>query len=336
MRYRKFGNTDLVVSELGFGVWTLATGWWGEKTDEEAVRLLQRAMDLGVTFFDTADAYGPDGRGERVLAEAIKGHRDEVVVATKFGYDIYSPWDRVGHQERPHDWSIPFVTKALDQSLKRLQTEPIDLYQLHNPRMDVIERDELWIWLDEQVRKGKIRYYGVALGPAIGWLDEGVAAMRERRVAAVQMIYNILEQDPGRDLLKVAAETGTGIHVRVPHSSGLLEGKYTLETRFDKNDHRSHRPRSWLEDGLKKLEKLEFLTRDRDQTIGQAALKWVLASPEVASVLPNIYDAEQLEEFAAATDLPDLTAEDLARIQELYEANFGLPRREPEPAAAGS
>lgn len=326
MRYRTLGSTGIQVSEIGFGVWTLTTGWWGKRTDEDAIQLLRQGLDHGITFFDTADAYGEDGRGERVLAKALEGHFDEVVIATKFGYDIYSPHERVGQQERPHDWSAAFAQKALDHSLQRLGVECIDVYQLHNPRADAIASDELFAFLDEQIVKGKIRSYGAALGPAIGWVDEGVSALRDRKVHMLQMIHNVFEQDPGRELIAAAEETGAGLTVRVPHSSGLLEGHYTLETTFAPEDHRSYRPRIWLEEGLKKLETLDFLTRDRDQTIGQAALKFVLASRPVASVLPNIYDAEQLVEFCAASDKPDLTAEDLERIAELYVDNFGVTR----------
>jgi aryl-alcohol dehydrogenase-like predicted oxidoreductase len=134
MRYRTFGTTGITASEVGFGVWTLATGWWGEHSDDDAVALLRRGHDLGITFFDTADTYG-EGRGERLLADAF-GARDDVVVGTKFGYDIYSPWERKGHSERPHDWTPGFVRFALEQSLQRLGRETIDVYQLHNPRLD--------------------------------------------------------------------------------------------------------------------------------------------------------------------------------------------------------
>jgi aryl-alcohol dehydrogenase-like predicted oxidoreductase len=178
--------------------------------------------------------------------------------------------------------------------------------------------------LQEFKEQGKVRAYGIALGPKIGWLEEGVRAMRERDLAGVQMIYNLLEQDPGRDLIEAARESDTSLIVRVPHSSGMLEGKYTEETTFAKNDHRRHRPRQWLLDGLKKVEQLGFLTESGDRTLSQAALKFVLASPEIVSTLPNIYDEEQLEEFAAAPDTPDLSAHELFRIAELYENNFGL------------
>ena len=190
--------------------------------------------------------------------------------------------------------------------------------------MDAVEKDKIFALMDEFEAEGKIRSYGVALGPKIGWLDEGVKAMRERSVEGVQMIHNMLEQDPGRKFIEVARETDTSLIVRVPHSSGMLEGKYDENTTFDKNDHRRHRPKEWLTEGIKKVERLSFLTESGERTLGQAALKFVLAAPEVVSVLPNIYNDEQIEEFAAAPDTPDLTEEELVRVAELYQNNFGL------------
>jgi aryl-alcohol dehydrogenase-like predicted oxidoreductase len=167
------------------------------------------------------------------------------------------------------------------------------------------------------------------MGPAIGWRDEGLYALRNCTVHGFMMIHNLLEQDPGREFVEEARATGAGLMVRVPHSSGLLEGKYTKDTTFDENDHRSHRKREWLVNGLAKLEKLEFLTER--MTIGQAALKWILAEPLVATALPNIYGDEQLEEFAAVPDKPDLSTEDIARVNELYDRGFDLV---PAPAQA--
>ncbi len=323
MRYRTLPGTDIDVSEVGFGVWTLSTGWWGDRSDDEAVALLRAALDRGVTTFDTADSYG-NGRGETLLAKAFAGRRDQVVYATKFGYDFYNHDRPRGQRELPHDWSAAHIRFACEESLRRLETDTIDVYQLHNPRMNAIRDDELFGTLDDLRAEGKIRAYGVALGPAIGWREEGVAAMRDRDVAMLQVIHNMLEQDPGRDFLPVADETGTGLFVRVPHSSGMLEGKYTPETTFPPNDHRSHRPRSWLVEGLQKIESLRFLTDERPHTLAQAALKWLLAEPSVMVTLPNIYSQEQLVEFAAAPDLPDLTPEDLGRISDLYARNFDV------------
>src|SRR5215211_4109949 len=323
MKYRNLGGTDIRVSEVGFGVWTISTGWWGEVDEARSVELLRRAFEKGINYFDTADTYG-SGLGETLLADAFGGMRDEVVISTKIGYDFYNHTARRGQQERPQDWSEAFIRFALEQSLKRLDTEYIDFLQLHNTKMEAIENDRLFEVMQEFEREGKVRSYGVALGPKIGWLDEGIKAMRERELAGVQMIYNLLEQDPGRGLIEAARETGTSLIVRVPHSSGMLEGKYDENTTFGKNDHRRHRPREWLLDGLKKVERLGFLTESGERTLGQAALKFALASQEISSTLPNIYGEEQLDEFAAAPDTPDLTEDELSRIAELYENNFGL------------
>jgi len=324
MKYRTLANTGIDVSAVGFGLWTVSTGWWGIDDDEHARRLLRQAYDSGVTFFDTADTYG-QGRGETLLAEALGDVRDRIVIATKFGYDFYNHTnERDGHKELPQDFSPKHVRFALEQSLARLGTDYIDIYQVHNPRMWAVRSDELFATLEELKSEGKIRCYGAALGPAIGWEAEGLALVRERNIATLQIIHNMLEQDPGRSLIAAAEERGVGVLVRVPHSSGLLEGKYTSETTFPPSDHRSHRPREWLIDGLKKLEQLEFLTAGTGRTIGQGAIQWLLASPVIASVLPNVYDAEQLAEFVAAPDTAPLTTDELSRIAGLYEANFGL------------
>ena len=323
MKYRRLGDTEISVSEVGFGVWTVSTGWWGEVDDERSIRIMREAHERGINYFDTADTYG-SGKGETLLADAFGHMRESIVISTKIGYDFYNHTARRGQQERPQDWSEGFIRFALEQSLKRLDTDYVDFLQLHNTKMDAIENDALFALMEDFKDEGKIRAYGVALGPKIGWLEEGVRAMRERNISGVQMIHNVLEQDPGRDLIETARETGTSLVVRVPHSSGMLEGKYDENTTFAKNDHRRHRPKEWLIDGLRKVEQLSFLTESGERTLGQAALKFVLAAPEVASTLPNIYDEEQIEEFAAAPETPDLTEEELARVAELYENNFGL------------
>lgn len=330
MRYRPLAGTDLSVSEVGFGVWTVTAGWWGDYSDAQAVAIIRRALDLGITFFDTADTYG-DGRGETLLAEALGADRERVVIGTKFGYDASRQEGPRGQRELPQDWSPAFVRRACEASLRRLQTDRIDCWQLHNPKMDAIERDDLWQTLEDLRREGMIRSYGVALGPRIGWREEGLRALHERRVPVIQIIHNLLEQEPGADLVAAAWETGASVIVRVPHSSGLLEGHFTEETTFPPGDHRRHRSREWLVDGVKKVEQLRFLEADGARTLGQAALKWLLADPRIASTLPNVYDEAQLAEFAAAPDTPDLTDEELRRCAVLYAANFGL-----EPVEATS
>ncbi|HTZ54593.1 MAG TPA: aldo/keto reductase [Candidatus Acidoferrum sp.] len=325
MNYRTYPHSDVTVSEVGFGMWTTSTGWWGEKTDDEAVRMLHEARDLGITFYDAADTYG-NGRSEEQLAKAFSGRRGDVVIATKFGYDFYSnPGERRGQMELPQDVSPAFIRKALDESLRRLQTDYIDIYQLHNAKMEHVHDEAMWATLEELKAAGKIRMYGIALGPAIGFLYEGVDAVKAHNVASLQVIWNILEQFPGDVQIKAAdeAKADTGFMIRVPHASGMLEGHYTEDTVFPENDHRRHRPRSWLVNGIKKVEHLRFLERP-DRTLGQAAIQWLLHEPRVMTVLPNIYDSAQLREFATAPLTPQLTTEELAKIDALYADNFGL------------
>lgn len=225
MHYRALGRTGVTVSEVGFGLWTVSTGWWGSYADDEAVRLLRQAFDLGVTFFDAADTYGA-GRSERLLTQAFGGRRREIVVATKLGYDFYrysrGPDD--GQRELPQDFSPGYVRFALEESLRRLETDYVDVYQLHNPKLQHLQCDELFACLDTLRAEGKIRAWGIALGPAIGWREEGLFAIRERQAPAIQIIHNLLEQDPGRDFLDAGRSLGTGFVARVPPLVGLAGG----------------------------------------------------------------------------------------------------------------
>jgi aryl-alcohol dehydrogenase-like predicted oxidoreductase len=326
MRFRTYKNTDLTVSEVGFGLWTISTGWWGNFTEGEAITLMHKAFDLGITLFDAADTYG-NGLSEELIAKAFPSQRDEIVIATKVGYDFvhYGEARGRGQREIPQDFSPDAITRATNAALKRLRTDRIDLLQLHNIRMEQVDDDALWKTLEKLKNEGKVRHYGIALGPAIGWLYEGVNCIRERDVTSVQHIYNMLEQHPGRAIHDAATDTAknTMFLIRVTHSSGMLEGKYTAETTFPPTDHRSHRPRTWLLNGIRKVEQLRFLENSK-RTLGQAALQWLLADDRVASTLPNIYNEEQLVEFARAPDCQPLTANDMARIEELYSENFGV------------
>ena len=328
MKYRTFPGTDLKVSEIGFGTWTLSTGWWGEKTDDEAIAMMRRALDEhGVNFFDTADAYR-NGRGERQVAEAFRGRRQDVVLSTKIGYDIYdeaAAAARRGQSELPQRFDAGYMRMALERSLERLATDYVDVLQLHNMKMAHVRDPEIWETLRAFQREGKVRVWGAAFGPAIGWLYEAVELIeREPDVGTIQMIWSILEQQPGTAMIEAARQHAPNctFNIRVTHASGMLEGKYTEDTVFAQNDHRRHRPRSWLVNGLKKIETLDFLTRD--MTLGQAALQWLMAEPRVVTALPNIYDEAQLVEFAEAVDRPALTPEQLARVAELHAANFGV------------
>jgi aryl-alcohol dehydrogenase-like predicted oxidoreductase len=335
MKYRTYPNSDVTVSEIGFGLWTTGTDWWGKKSESEALALLHEAFDLGVTLFDAADVYG-NGRSEDQLAAAFGDRRERVVYATKFGYDFYNNGnEKRGERELPQDISPAFVRFALEQSLRRLKTDYIDIYQLHNARLSQIENDELFALLEQFKSEGKIRMYGIALGPAIGWLYEGIDAVRKRNVSSLQIIWNMLEQYPGNEQIKAAydADADTGYMIRVPHSSGMLEGNYTEDTVFPEGDHRRHRPRSWLINGVKKVEQLRFL-ESPGRTLGQAAIAWLLNEPRVMTVLPNIYNREQLVEFAKASGAPPLSESELDRIAQLYARNFGI--EEPPMAFKGT
>jgi aryl-alcohol dehydrogenase-like predicted oxidoreductase len=366
LRYRKLHGTDVSISELGFGTWTVTTGWWGTYTDAEAEHLVRRAIDFGINYIDTADAYG-NGRGETVLAPVLKDH-PELAVGTKFGYDFYNNPERPrGQRELPQDMSPKFIRFALENSLRRLGTDHVAIYQPHNARVDVLMTDEHWETLEALKKEGKILAYGPSLGPAIGWRDEGVYALGARKAGVTQIIYNILEQDPAREFIlagelaqrgeryagideamrgktnkracepsatfdhsfkpwKTPAlkEDGPQLLIRVTHSSGMLEGKYTADTKFDESDHRSHRPKSWLVEGVQKVEKLQPLCEKYGVTVGQLALMWLYTHPIVLSALPNVYGEEQLEEFAKASDHPLLSEEDMEAIDAMYRRNFDV------------
>ena len=327
MRARTFGTTGLPTSEIAFGTWALGSDWWGD-TDEPD-RLIARALEFGITFFDTGDAYG-QGLNEQIVGRALRGaDRSQIQIATKFGYVIDSERKRHAEGERPQDWSPQHARTALEASLRRLGTDYVDLYQLHNPRMDAVQADDLFATLEDLRAEGKLRHYGVALGPAIGWRDEGLVALRTRGVASLQTVYNLLEQEPGSAFLDVAAETGAGVMARVPTSSGLLDDRFTLDTTFGPTDHRRHRRREWLVQGLQKVERLRFLVLEGERTMTQAALQFILAQPGMACVVPTVTTVTELEEFAGVAQAPELTDEEIARVQDLYARGFDL-----EPARA--
>ncbi|HEX2015847.1 MAG TPA: aldo/keto reductase [Solirubrobacteraceae bacterium] len=324
MYTRPFGTTDLRASAIGFGTWALGSDWWGPHEDPDV--LVARALELGITFFDTSDVYG-QGLNEEIVGRALSragAPREEIQIATKFGY--VTDRERTSHteSERPQDFSPAHTRQALEASLRRLGTDYVDLYQLHNPRMDAIERDDLFTELEALRDEGKIREYGVALGPKIGWRDEGVRALSERRLASLQTVYNLLEQEPGREFLELAEQRGAGIIARVPTSSGLLEGHLTPESTFEGNDHRRHRPRSWLTEGLAKVARLEFLERGGQRTLTQAAMQFILAQPAIACIVHTVTTVAELEEWVKTTEVPELDDDELARLSELYHSDFGL------------
>jgi len=330
MKFRTYKNTDLTVSEVGFGMWTVSTGWWGQFTEGESLGLMRKAFDLGITLFDAADTYG-NGLSEELIAKAFPGNRDELVIATKIGYDVEKHGETrgMGPGEMPQDFSPAGLIRATDAALKRLRTDRLDLVHLHNIGMGQVHDDKIWDTMEQLKGEGKIRHFGIALGPGIGWLYEGVNCIKERNIASVQHIYNMLEQYPGRALRQAAidAKKDTMFMIRATHSSGILEGHYKPDTVFPEGDQRRHRPKSWLLNGVKKVDQLRFLETS-DRTLGQAAMQWLLADPLVATTLPNIYEESQLEEFARAPDTAPLTGDEMAYIDELYSRKFGIVEAE--------
>jgi aryl-alcohol dehydrogenase-like predicted oxidoreductase len=314
----------LNLSEVGFGVWTVATNWWGNIPEEQRHALLENAVHQGINFFDTADTYG-EGYGEEILAKVLGHQRHNLIYATKFGYDFYDKTPREGHTERPQKFDQEFVRFACEQSLRRLNTDYIDLYQIHNPRIDSLEKDDLFEILEILQTEGKIRHYGMALGPDIGWFEEGEFAMKERHATSLQIIYSILEQEPAKDFFPIAEQEQVGLLSRVPHASEALTGRYTDVPTFDESDHRSHRRIEWLREALKKVEQVKFLAgEDTGRTLSRAAIKFCLYQPAIVSVLPNFTNLEELSAYISATDAPDITDAEQKQLDDLWDNDFDI------------
>lgn len=325
MKYRKLGKSNLKVSEIGFGAWAIALDWWGGKKidDQDAIKMLKRAYDLGINFYETADIYG-NGKSEKLISQAFKGmNREELVYSTKWGYDIYSS-KQVGHNEIPQKHDTDFLQYALQKSMDRLQADYIDVYSLHNPKMSAIQNDSIFQSLDSLIFDGKIRSYGVALGPAIGWMEEGLLATRTRNITCLQTVYNILEQDPGRAFFDAARQNDVGIIVRVPDASGILTGKVKADTTFDKNDHRGNRKREWILEALQKVEKMRNIAESKGLNITELAFKFILSQREISVVLPTMLDITEVETIANMSDGNYLDEKVMVQISELYNNNFDL------------
>ncbi|MGQ9631329.1 MAG: aldo/keto reductase [bacterium] len=322
MEYRSLGRTNLKVSEVGFGAWAIGGGvvlggkgvGYGPTDDAVSLKAIQRAVDLGVNFFDTADAYGA-GHSEELLGRALHDRWGEVYVATKVGNQRRDPLPSV------KNFSRDYVMRAAEASLKRLRKDVIDVYQLHNPTEGVYREGEIFDTLQRLKDAGKIRYWGVSITTP----GEGVELIDADRVDTLQVRYSILEREPERELFPLAKRKDIGIIVRVPLYSGVLTGKFTEETTFPPSDHRS----SWLVgDTLKemvaKANALRFLVKGKVKTLAEAALRFVLCNDAVSVVIPGIKTSEQAEANCAASDGHLLTKEDLAEIDRLCAANFGI------------
>ncbi len=322
MQYRAIADTGIEVSAIGLDLWPLSAPETGRRDERESLALLSEAIDLGVTLFDTADVHGR-GYGEELLARALGRGRSRFVIATKVGFDFYSLPSLEPDAAPGQNFSADYLRRACEQCLRRLKSDHIDLLHLHFPPWDALESDEMLETMEALAREGKVRCWGVAVASDAERLDEGAAAVRERRIAALQVAHNVLWQEHARAFATAGEPDAPALLCRAPHASGLLDGAYDTQAAYPGADER-------LLDGLRKLRTLDFLTRETEAAIGQVALQFVLADGRVAAALPAVTSAERLREFAAAGDLPPLDADTLSRFEALYASDFYPEGVEPD------
>jgi aryl-alcohol dehydrogenase-like predicted oxidoreductase len=324
MQRRCFGDSDLEVSAISLGCWPFGVDWWGHYTDEQALKLMHFALDQGITFFDTGDAYG-NGRAEVLVGKFIQEvGRDRIEIGTKFGYDFYNdPGEHGSHRERKQDFSPAFIRKAFDESLRRLGTDRVDLYMAHNIKLPQFH-DDVFAELVRLHEHGKIRAWGVSLGPAIGWREEGIEAMTAHSAKAVQTVFNLFEQDPGREFCQVATACHGGVLARVHDNSSILKDTVKLDTAIGPADHRKFRDQSWKVFGLKKLELVRHYAADHGMTVHQLACKWLLSYPSLTSITGTLLNEHEVREAAESCDKPELTSAELRQIQADYAQDWAL------------
>src|SRR5436189_5230812 len=316
MNYRELGRTGWKVSEISFGAWAIG-GTWGEVDDPESLATLHRAADLGVNFYDTADVYG-DGRSERLLAQLKRERSEEIIIATKAGRRL-DPHLASGYNREN-------LSTFIERSLKNLETDALDLLQLHCPPTDVYYNPELFAALDDFVRQGKIRNYGVS----VERVEEVLSAIEYPGVQTVQIIFNIFRQRPAELFFGEAKKRGVGILARVPLASGLLTGKLTSHSQFEADDHRAFNRNGEAFDrgetfsgvdyatGLQAVEELRRFV-PAGATLAQLALRWILAFPAVTCAIPGAKRPAQVEENVAAAKLLPLPADTMTAIRSLYD-----------------
>ena len=316
MQYRELGRTGWKVSAVSFGAWAIG-GTWGSVQDSESLAALNRALDLGVNFFDTADVYG-DGHSEKLMARLRRERREPFYVATKAGRRL-DPHTADGYNRKN-------LTAFVNRSLKNLETESIDLLQLHCPPTEVYYRPEVFGVLDDLVREGKLRFYGVSVEK----VEEALKAIEFPNVQSVQIIFNIFRQRPADLFFEQARRRKVGILARVPLASGMLTGKFTPASTFEPDDHRAFNRHGESFDrgetfsgldynlGLQAVGNLKPVV-PAGMTMAQMALRWILMFPAVTCAIPGAKRPAQVEENAAAADLPALTAAAMERIQAVYD-----------------
>jgi len=316
MQYRELGRTGWKVSALGFGSWAIG-GSWGSVDDSESLAALNRAIEFGVNFFDTADVYG-GGRSERLLAKLRQQHREKIYIATKVGRGLY-----------PHvaeGYNRANLTAFVGRSLKNLSTDAIDLLQLHCPPIQVYSMPEVFGVLDDLVKAGKIRYYGVSVEK----VDEALKAIEYPNVQSVQIIFNMFRQRPAEVFFEQAKARKVGILARVPLASGMLTGKLTPKSRFDPDDHRSFNRHGEAFDrgetfsgvdyqaGLQAVEKLKAIC-PAGMSMAQFALRWILMFEAVTCAIPGAKRPSQVDDNITAADLAPISDETMARVRSIYD-----------------
>ncbi|HXI13101.1 MAG TPA: aldo/keto reductase [Thermoanaerobaculia bacterium] len=311
MEFRTLGTTGLQVSRIGFGGWAIggamevggAPVGWGRTSDDESLAAVRRARDLGVTFFDTADIYG-QGRSESLMGIVLPRRRADVVIATKVG----SVRGSDGGLRK--DFSKKHIFLAIDGSLKRLRTDYVDLYQLHNPTLDDLRREEIQEAMEMLQSLGKIRYWGVS----ISTVADGLEIIRRKWGYTLQVLYNILNQAPAAELFPLARKHGFGIIARVPLASGLLTGKFRPDTTFPPDDVRQNfLTERRLTEALERVDEVKAIVAGSTKTLTEAALRFVLSNEAVTTTIPGAKNIHQVEtDFAAAGGpLPELVVKKL-------------------------
>ena len=326
MIYRTFGRSDLEFSAISLGCWIFGVDWWGHRTQEDCDRMCAYALERGVTYFDNGDAYG-NGRAEELFGNWHKSagvDRSKIQIGGKFGYDFYTdPGTPGSHSERKQDFSARFMRKALEHSLRRLQTDYIDLYMAHNIKLPQFN-DELFAELEKVKDEGKIRVWGVSLGPAIGWREEGFGAIIDHRAQAVQTVFNLFEQNPGHEFCEVANAYDAGVVARVHDNSSILKDVVKIDTQIDANDHRKFRDQHWKTFGLKKLDLIRHYAADHGMNVHELACKWLLQQKGLTSITGTFLSEQELQDGINATIKPDLNRAELLQIAEDYARDWGL------------
>jgi len=311
VRNRSFRKTGLQVSEVGFGAWAIGGTSYGPTDDRVSVQALKKAFDLGVNFFDTADTYG-NGHSEELIGTTFGKIRKEVVIATKGGWDFYHS------KERIKDMSGSYLKEALHKSLKRLQTDYVDLYQLHNPDLKTIQEGKIYKILEQFKREGKARFVGISIHE----VEEAKEVILSGKVDAVQLVYNMIEQEMRPEILPLAREKGIAVIVREPLACGFLTGRYTKESVFGEKDHRKRWTREELEEDLAKVEKVKFMADRYHISLAKAALKFVLSHNEISTVIPGGKTPEQVEENVHSVSDGYLNTNNLNELYKIFEKEF--------------